>query len=75
MVDKKGADGNRRSNGKELSQEISGTRRPPPGFKSFSHELGPKGGIRPFSSRAHSYDDLKVYMLGVLDLFNASSIR
>lgn len=29
--------------------------------KSFSHELGPKGGIRPSYTRAHSFSDLKVY--------------
>lgn len=28
-------------------------------IKSFSHELGPRGGIPPVLSRAHSYDDLK----------------
>lgn len=28
--------------------------------KSFSHELGPKGGIRPTPVRAHSYSDLRV---------------
>ncbi|XP_016467982.1 putative serine/threonine protein kinase IRE4 [Nicotiana tabacum] len=28
-------------------------------FKSFSHELGPKGGIQPSPPRAHSYNDLK----------------
>lgn len=28
--------------------------------KSFSHELGPKGGIRPSYTRAHSFSDLKV---------------
>ncbi|KAH7675348.1 Non-specific serine/threonine protein kinase protein [Dioscorea alata] len=27
--------------------------------KSFSHELGPKGGIRPTPVRAHSYSDLR----------------
>lgn len=29
-------------------------------LKSFSHELGPKGGIRPSCTRAHSFGDLKV---------------
>lgn len=32
----------------------------PRGIKSFSHELGPKGGIQSAHPRAHSYDDLKV---------------
>lgn len=31
-------------------------------FKSFSHELGPKGGIQPSPPRAHSYNDLKVFL-------------
>ncbi|XP_004238243.2 probable serine/threonine protein kinase IRE4 isoform X1 [Solanum lycopersicum] len=36
-------------------------------FKSFSHELGPKGGIQPSPPRAHSYNDLKE-LLGSLRL-------
>lgn len=28
--------------------------------KSFSHELGPKGGMQFAHARAHSYNDLKV---------------
>lgn len=36
-------------------------------FKSFSHELGPKGGIHPSPPRAHSYNDLKE-LLGSLRL-------
>ncbi|XP_006856075.2 probable serine/threonine protein kinase IRE4 isoform X2 [Amborella trichopoda] len=39
--------------GPQLSREI------PKSFKSFSYELGPKGGIRPVYQRAHSYNDLK----------------
>ena len=39
-------------------------------LKSFSHELGPKGGILPVQPRAHSYDNLKVsvkfYYLGLI---------
>ncbi|CAA6667435.1 unnamed protein product [Spirodela intermedia] len=31
----------------------------PEGKKSFSHELGPRGGIRPSQPRARSYSDLK----------------
>lgn len=30
------------------------------GLKSFSHELGPKGGMSSAHPRAHSYNDLKV---------------
>ncbi|XP_059279154.1 probable serine/threonine protein kinase IRE4 [Lycium ferocissimum] len=36
-------------------------------FKSFSHELGPKGGIQPSPPRAHSFNDLKE-LLGSLRL-------
>ncbi|XP_078441696.1 protein kinase superfamily protein isoform X2 [Wolffia australiana] len=34
-------------------------RKVPDTKKSFSHELGPRGGIRPSHPRAHSYSDLK----------------
>lgn len=37
-------------------------------FKSFSHELGPKGGIQPSPPRAHSYNDLKVILFTFLVL-------
>ncbi|KAF9620298.1 hypothetical protein IFM89_011033 [Coptis chinensis] len=74
MVDNKVSGGTTNSPGKEPSQETSGTRKPPPGFKSFSHELGPKGGIRPFSSRAHSYDDLKEMLGSLRSRFDAAKV-
>lgn len=33
------------------------------GLKSFSHEIGPKGGIQPAQPRAHSYSDLEVLLI------------
>lgn len=74
MVNKKGVEGNMHSNGKESSEEVSETRRMPPGFKSFSHELGPKGGVRHFSSRAHSYDDLKEMLGSLRSRFDAAKV-
>ncbi|XP_043687810.1 probable serine/threonine protein kinase IRE4 isoform X4 [Telopea speciosissima] len=44
--------------GKQSSKYSISTRKLPKGI-SFSHELGPKGGIRHAQLRAHSYNDLK----------------
>lgn len=49
-------------------------------FKSFSHELGPKGGIPPAHPRVHSYGDLKVLFstlrkLYLLEILNHSISR
>ncbi|KAH9313805.1 hypothetical protein KI387_022432, partial [Taxus chinensis] len=41
------------------------SRKFPKGFKSYSHELGPRGGMRPTFPRAHSFNDLKE-LLGAL---------
>lgn len=38
------------------------------GIKSFSHELGPRGGVQASHPRPHSYNDLKVMLL-YFDLF------
>ncbi|KAI3673154.1 hypothetical protein L6452_39270 [Arctium lappa] len=40
--------------------------------KSFSHELGPKGGIRPSYTRAHSFSDLKELLRSLRSSFNAA---
>lgn len=32
------------------------------GIKSFSHELGPRGGVQTSHPRPHSYNDLKVML-------------
>ncbi|XP_042508945.1 probable serine/threonine protein kinase IRE4 isoform X4 [Macadamia integrifolia] len=45
--------------GKRSSKDSISTRKLPKGIKSFSHELGPKGGIQHAQPRAHSYNDLK----------------
>lgn len=36
------------------------------GIKSFSHELGPRGGISPVLQRAHSFNDLKVALQSLI---------
>ncbi|GER37585.1 kinase [Striga asiatica] len=40
--------------------------------KSFSHELGPKGGIQPAHPRAHSYNDLKELLGSLRSRFDAA---
>ncbi|XP_068655985.1 probable serine/threonine protein kinase IRE4 [Aristolochia californica] len=40
-------------------REGTHTRKTSNGIKSFSHELGPKGGIQPVHPRPHSYNNLK----------------
>ncbi|XP_065880657.1 probable serine/threonine protein kinase IRE4 isoform X2 [Euphorbia lathyris] len=67
-LDKKDQAGTKNSNGEKQScLESSNRCKAPKGLKSFSHELGPKGGISPPAyPRAHSYSDLKV-LLGSLD--------
>jgi len=42
-------------------QESSSTSKTSMSQKSFSHELGPRGGIRASNLRARSYSDLKVF--------------
>ncbi|GER47942.1 kinase [Striga asiatica] len=41
-------------------------------IKSFSHELGPKGGIQPAHPRAHSFNDLKELMGSLRSRFDAA---
>lgn len=48
----------RRSNAKQMQAEGKNSRKLP--LKSFSHELGPKGGIPSAQPRARSFNDLKV---------------
>lgn len=47
-------------NGKQSLVERANYGKVSKGIKSFSHELGPKGGISSAHPRAHSYNDLKV---------------
>ncbi|XP_057819606.2 probable serine/threonine protein kinase IRE4 isoform X2 [Cryptomeria japonica] len=51
--------------GKKPMLQESQIRKFPKGFKSYSHELGPRGGMRPACPRAHSDNDLKE-LLGAL---------
>lgn len=46
--------------------------KPSKGFKSFSHELGPKGGIQSMHPRAHSYSDLKELLGSLHSRFDAA---
>ncbi|KAK9080298.1 hypothetical protein SSX86_000056 [Deinandra increscens subsp. villosa] len=41
-------------------------------LKSFSHELGPKGGVRPSYTRPHSFSDLKELLRSMQSNFNAA---
>lgn len=51
--------------GKKPSVQRSDIGKFPKCFKSYSHELGPRGGMRPVCPRAHSDNDLKE-LLGAL---------
>lgn len=53
-------------NGEKSSLESLSRSKAPKGLKSFSHELGPKGGIQPAHNRAHSYSDLKVSLISFI---------
>lgn len=74
MLNKEGADVAKHPAGKESSTEQLGTRKIPIGLKSFSHELGPKGGIRPVHPRAHSYNDLKELLGSLHSRFDAAKV-
>ncbi|XP_043713564.1 probable serine/threonine protein kinase IRE4 [Telopea speciosissima] len=59
--------------GKKSSMESTSARKLPKGLKSFSHELGPKGGIRPSAQpRAHSYNDLKELLGSLRSTFDTA---
>ncbi|KAF8406405.1 hypothetical protein HHK36_008492 [Tetracentron sinense] len=60
------------SAGKQSSPESISSRKVPKGLKSFSHELGPKGGIRPAFPRSHSYNDLKELLGSLNSRFDAA---
>ncbi|RWR72347.1 putative serine/threonine protein kinase IRE4 isoform X1 [Cinnamomum micranthum f. kanehirae] len=65
VLDKKGFRGTKENierkdfRGKQSTLESFQVRKIPKGLKSYSHELGPRGGIRLAHPRAHSYNDLK----------------
>ncbi|KAK8642446.1 hypothetical protein V6N13_011789 [Hibiscus sabdariffa] len=59
-------------NGKKSSAESAGYSIVSKGVKSFSHELGPKGGIPSTYPRAHSYNDLKELFGSLHSRFDAA---
>lgn len=52
----------RHSTEEQIAAEGTSSRKLPKGLKSFSHELGPKGGIPSPQPRARSFDDMKVHI-------------
>ncbi|KAA8537649.1 hypothetical protein F0562_027257 [Nyssa sinensis] len=60
------------STGKHSSPESTCGSKMPKVLKSFSHELGPKGGIRPAHPRPHSYNDLKELLGSLRSRFDAA---
>ncbi|XVE69918.1 hypothetical protein DITRI_Ditri10aG0029900 [Diplodiscus trichospermus] len=61
-----------RLNGKKPSAESAYSSIVSKGLKSFSHELGPKGGIPSAHPRAHSYNDLKELLSSLHSRFDAA---
>ncbi|XP_052202925.1 probable serine/threonine protein kinase IRE4 isoform X2 [Diospyros lotus] len=55
----------------QTSPESMCTIKVPKGLKSFSHELGPTGGIYPLHPRSHSYDNLKELLGSLRSRFDA----
>lgn len=53
----------RHSAEEQIAAEGTSSRKLAKGLKSFSHELGPKGGIPSPPPRARSFDDMKVNFL------------
>ncbi|KAG8377757.1 hypothetical protein BUALT_Bualt08G0066200 [Buddleja alternifolia] len=54
------------------SPKSRSTYKAPNCLKSFSHELGPRGGIQSIHPRAHSYDDLKELLGSLRSRFDAA---
>lgn len=57
---------------KQFSSEITSSERVPKCIKSFSHELGPKGGIQSVHPRAHSFNDLEELLRSLRSRFDAA---
>ncbi|MQL82765.1 hypothetical protein Taro_015246 [Colocasia esculenta] len=57
---------------KKSVSEGSCIRKVPQGKKSFSHELGPRGGVRPSPPQARSYSDLKELLGSLHSKFHAA---
>ncbi|XP_071703126.1 probable serine/threonine protein kinase IRE4 isoform X2 [Rutidosis leptorrhynchoides] len=58
--------------GKQTETGKTSADKMPEVLKSFSHELGPKGGIRPTYTRAHSFGDLKELLRSYRSNFHAA---
>lgn len=78
MLDKNGFPGTKHyaewedSAGKQSLPASFQVRKIPKGPKSYSHELGPRGGIRLALPRAHSYNDLKELLGSLRSRFDAA---
>ncbi|XP_021890428.1 LOW QUALITY PROTEIN: probable serine/threonine protein kinase IRE4 [Carica papaya] len=57
---------------KQFSADNACSSKVPKGLKSFSHELGPRGGIQSAYPRAHSYTDLKELLGSLHSRFDAA---
>ncbi|KAG7941678.1 hypothetical protein I3843_16G056600 [Carya illinoinensis] len=58
--------------GKHSSRERARYGKVSKGLKSFSHELGPKGGIQPTQPRAHSFSNLEELLGSLHSRFDAA---
>ncbi|XP_059638103.1 probable serine/threonine protein kinase IRE4 isoform X2 [Cornus florida] len=58
--------------GKQSSPDTTCSSKVPKVLKSYSHELGPRGGIRPVHPRPHSYNDLKELLGSLRTRFDAA---
>ncbi|GKV29885.1 hypothetical protein SLEP1_g38763 [Rubroshorea leprosula] len=68
---KVGSNGNLQ-NGKQSSADVVSGGKASKTLKSFSHELGPKGGIQSAHPRVHSYGDLKELLGSLHSSFDAA---
>ncbi|KAK9113156.1 hypothetical protein Scep_020675 [Stephania cephalantha] len=71
MLSKESYWGTKYVTGKDLPDNVH-TRKASSGFKSFSHELGPKGGIQTTPPRAYSFNDLKELLGSLHSRFDAA---
>ncbi|KAJ8762244.1 hypothetical protein K2173_007400 [Erythroxylum novogranatense] len=71
-VGSKFCNGNDNLNAKQSYFENVRRSKPSKCLKSFSHEIGPKGGIQTVQSRAHSYSDLEELLGSLRARFDAA---
>lgn len=62
----------RNSTDEQMAAERTSSHKLPKGLKSFSHELGPKGGIPSPQPRARSFDDMKELLGSLCSRFDAA---